>query len=275
MRPVIEGFLTLGVDALRRAAEAPGEWAAIDEIGYLESGCAPYCEAVGRLMERKRTILVLRRQPLPFIDALLARGDVFTVDLDDPFGNAGCVVMASGMGRRFGGNKLMVDFLGMPLIGHILRTTEQLFADRVVVTRHPDAAEYCREMGVKTILHDLPHRSDTVRLGIGQMGESERCLFTPGDQPLLEKDTVMALLLAAKNDPRSIWRTAYAGTPGAPILFPSDLYPELAALPEGKGGGYLAKKYPERVRLIPVREAYELKDIDEQADLSALLSIRR
>ena len=28
----------------------------------------------------------------------------------------GCVIMASGLGTRFGGNKLMADFDGQPLI---------------------------------------------------------------------------------------------------------------------------------------------------------------
>ena len=34
----------------------------------------------------------------------------------------GCVIMASGTGQRFGGNKLLADFGGRPLISCILKT---------------------------------------------------------------------------------------------------------------------------------------------------------
>ena len=37
----------------------------------------------------------------------------------------GCVIMASGMARRFGSNKLLHDFLGEPVMNRILRTTAQ------------------------------------------------------------------------------------------------------------------------------------------------------
>ena len=45
----------------------------------------------------------------------------------------------------------------------------------------------------------------------------------------------------------------------------------LRALPEGAGGGYVAKKYPERVRLLPVRDKQELVDVDTRETLRELL----
>ena len=39
----------------------------------------------------------------------------------------GCVIMASGLGKRFGGNKLMADFDGQPLICRALTVTDGLF----------------------------------------------------------------------------------------------------------------------------------------------------
>ena len=87
-----------------------------------------------------------------------------------PGNTVGCVIMASGMGKRFGGNKLMADFGGQPMIARILAATGGLFARRVVVTRHGDVAEYCRKQGAEVIAHDLPHRNDTVRLGLDAVG---------------------------------------------------------------------------------------------------------
>ena len=182
----------------------------------------------------------------------------------------GCVIMASGMGKRFGGNKLMADFAGEPMIARILAATEDLFTRRVVVSRHEDVASFCRERGIEVVLHDLPNRNDTVRLGLEALEGVDSCLFCPGDQPLLKKETIEALVNAWKREPDFIWRTAFEDQPGAPILFPKWAFPELLTLPEGKGGGILAKKYPERVRLHPVRDRFELMDVDTRETLQEL-----
>ena len=187
-----------------------------------------------------------------------------------PGKTVGCVIMASGMGKRFGGNKLMADFAGQPMVARILAATEGLFDRRVVVTRHEDVAAFCRGQGIEVVLHDLPGRNDTVRLGLEAGGNMDGCLFCPGDQPMLRKETIMALVSDWQAEPDFIWRTAFENQPGAPILFPKWAFPELLTLPEGKGGALLAKKYPERVRLHPVRDQFELVDVDTRETLREL-----
>ena len=187
-----------------------------------------------------------------------------------PGKTVGCVIMASGLGKRFGGNKLMADFGGQPMIARILAATEGIFDRRVVVTRHEDVALLCREQGIEVVLHDLPNRNDTVRLGLEAVGDVDGCLFCPGDQPLLRKETVAALVSDWKKEPDFICRTVFENQPGAPILFPEWAFEELRTLPEGKGGAFLAKKYPERVRLHPVRDRLELIDVDTRETLMEL-----
>ena len=270
MKLSVEGFHSLGIPAVLGCVDSGSEWITVDEIGYLETGCKEYCDAVRRLMESKRLAAVVRKQDTPFIREIICRKDVFALDLDGPYGVLGCVIMASGLGKRFGGNKLMADFHGEPLILRALSATDGIFHRRVVVTRHEDVAELCREKGVEAVLHDLPYRSDTVRLGLEAVGDVSGCLFLPGDQPLLRRETVAALALAGVNDPESIWRTAFGDTPGSPVLFPRWTFPELSALPEGKGGGFVVKKYPERLRMVNVRDKLELMDVDSPEDLAYL-----
>lgn len=189
----------------------------------------------------------------------------------NPYGNIGCVIMASGLGKRFGGNKLMADFRGEPMICRILDATEGIFAQRVVVTRSEEVAALCEWRGVRVILHDLPHRNDTVRIGMEAMPGIGCCMFTPADQPLLRRETVAALARAAANEQEFIWRTCCDGVPGSPVIFPQWTFPELLNLPEGKGGGFVVKKYPDRLRTIPVADPWELKDVDCPEDLEILL----
>ena len=186
------------------------------------------------------------------------------------FPQIGCVIMASGLGKRFGGNKLMADFHGKPMIQRALDATDGLFAKRVVVTRHEEVAALCREQHVDVVLHDLPNRNDTVRLGLESLGEMDACMFLPGDQPLLRRETVAMLLERRKENPDSMIRPAYEDTVGSPVLFPSWAFPELRSLPEGKGGGALIQKHPHEVCLVPVANPFELADVDTPEMLETL-----
>ncbi len=182
----------------------------------------------------------------------------------------GCVVMASGLGRRFGGNKLLAELGGKPLIRWVLDVTEGLFARRVVVTRHPEIEALCRRQGVEALLHGLPWRSGTVRLGLEALGPDWKgYAFFPGDQPLLRRETAEALVRAMLEEPAYIWRPAWGEEAGAPVLFPRWAYEELTALPEGQGGRTVVRRHQERVRTLPAQD-FELLDADTPGALQAL-----
>lgn len=186
------------------------------------------------------------------------------------FPQTGCVIMASGLGKRFGGNKLMADFHGKPMIQRALDASEKLFTKRVVVTRDERIAALCREQNVDVVLHALPHRSDTVRLGLQTLGELDACMFLPGDQPLLRRETVAMLLECRNEHPDCIIRPGYEDTEGSPVLFPSWAFPELLDLPEGKGGGVVIKNHLHAVHRVSVADPFELADADTPEMLETL-----
>lgn len=119
--------------------------------------------------------------------------------------------MASGVGARFGGNKLMAELCGAPLVGHVVRATDGLFSRRVVVTRHADVAALCETLGAQVILHDEPCRNDTVRLGMEAMDGCDTVTFVQGDQPLIRPASIVALLRAAERDAAGVARRDAAG----------------------------------------------------------------
>lgn len=189
----------------------------------------------------------------------------------------GCVIMASGQGRRFGGNKLMAPLAGRPLIEWVLDATEQLFARRVVVTRHADVAALCGRRGAEVVLHEMPGRNDTVRLGLDAVGGAvSGCLFCPADQPLLTRQSLLAMTREAADRPDKVIRLAWEGVPGSPALFPKHLFARLRQLPPGKGGGYLIRQLSEEaggefsapVCLVSAQRECELWDVDRPEDLA-------
>lgn len=186
------------------------------------------------------------------------------------FPEIGCVIMASGMGKRFGANKLMADFAGEPMILHALKATEQLCKHRVVITRHPEVAQLCETYGVKFVLHDLPHRSDTIRLGLEFLGDIDACMFLPADQPLIRKETLSALVHHWENDREQMIRPVCNETPGSPVIFPSWAFPELKNLPEGKGGNIVIQKHEDQIKTFTISDPYELMDADTPYALEIL-----
>lgn len=119
--------------------------------------------------------------------------------------------MASGVGARFGCNKLMAELCAAPLVGHVVRATDGLFSRRVVVTRHADVAALCETLGAQVILHDEPCRNDTVRLGMEAMDGCDTVTFVQGDQPLIRPASIAALLRAAERDAAGAARRDAAG----------------------------------------------------------------
>ena len=195
----------------------------------------------------------------------------------------GCVIMASGRAVRFGSNKLLADFGGAPLIVRALDAAEApALAARVVVTRSPEVVELACKAGVKTILHSLPGRNDTVRLGLeallSELPGLAGCIFLPGDQPLLRKESLEAMardFSALDEKERAILRLGFRakdGTErlGSPVLFGSSYFGALCSLPEGKGGGVVVRQHPESVRAVYAARQEELEDADTAEELERL-----
>lgn len=202
----------------------------------------------------------------------------------------GCVIMASGLSRRFGSNKLAAPFCGQPLLCRAFSITDTpLLAARIVVTRSAEVQELCRAHGIPVLLHSLPGRNDTVRLGLTALRAQHPglagCIFLPGDQPLLRRATVDQLLTAfaqtQKETERVIFRLgAPAGNGpdplvGSPVLFSNGFFPELLTLPEGKGGSVLLHKYPTLVHTACIAQPEELADTDTPAALAQLEALVR
>lgn len=271
MQPVPEAFLTKGIGFLDMCIRHPSDWVTIDETGYLEQTIPAYQEAISRLLAAKHVLLVVRKQKLPFLDSLCKRDDCFLVDLDKPYGDAFCIIMASGKSKRFGANKLLTDFNGKPLIAYAFDATEMLGQNRLVVTIHPEIAHICKKQDIPFLLHNLPDRNDMIRLGTSAIKDkASHCLFLPSDQPLVSRETIGALLFCAKNAPDTIWRTCDQNTAGSPVVFPSAYFDELSALPPKNGGNTVIQNHREHVRLLPVTQHYELADIDTPEDMQAM-----
>ena len=212
----------------------------------------------------------------------------------------GCVIMASGLSRRFGANRKHTCHTrryAQPMLCRAFAATATPgIAARIVVTRSEDVQALCRTQGVPVLLHSLPGRNDTVRLGLSALLEQQLelsgCMFLPGDQPLLRRETVEVMAERfcreqpapaewQKETEREIFRLGAvadndpAPLVGSPVLFGSSFFSELLTLPENKGGNVLLKKYPAQVRTVCIAAPMELLDADTPQVLQQLEVLAR
>lgn len=184
----------------------------------------------------------------------------------------GCVIMASGLSKRFGSNKLLAQFRGKTFVETALELTEGLFDKRLVVTRSPEIIDICENHGVPVLLHQMPNRNEAVALGINEMMDMDACMFCPCDQPLLTRKSIEKLITEFIRSSKSISRLCWEDADGSPVVFDKDYFAELGNLPEKRGGGYLVAKYPENVVRVPVNNPIELWDIDTPEAYEKLIS---
>ena len=155
------------------------------------------------------------------------------------------------------------------------------------MTRSAGVKALCDAQAVPCLLHSLPGRNDTVRLGLEALLEQcpnlAGCIFLPGDQPLLQRETLEALITAfaqtQKETERAIFRLGARAAHGpdtfvgSPVLFGCGYFPALRTLPEGKGGSVVLKAHPEQVQIVYAQRREELLDADTPEVLEELSAI--
>lgn len=183
----------------------------------------------------------------------------------------GCVLLASGFGRRFGGNKLLAETEGEPLY---LRAMDALapapFARRVVVSRFGPVLRGGAERGFAPVWNAAAAEgiAASVRLGTAALEGLDGALFAVCDQPFLTTESIIRLLNSFTESPHNIHALSWRGRRGNPVLFPAALFPELRALTGDVGGGRVIRLHPDRLILVEAVSPRELADVDRPEDLS-------
>lgn len=189
--------------------------------------------------------------------------------------NVGAVVMAGGTPRHFSANKLLAELGdGKTVIEHTLDALPREALDLVVVTRSREVANLMVGLDVPYFVSILPLMSDTVRIGLA-MGEDQwdGCLFVPGDQPLLLRRSVDALLAAFQRQPDRVVRLAWHGVPAWPIVFPRKAFRLLDQLEGDVDATQVLRDNPSLARktvLVEAASEREVMGIGTPADLERI-----
>jgi len=183
----------------------------------------------------------------------------------------GCVLLAAGAGKRFGGGKLLHTIDGEPMIVRALRLFSEVpFAARVCVTRaeETEIQRLALESGFSVSINPDPERGVGTSVAIATESILARepaldgILYAVADQPYLTQESVIRLIERFSAHPGDIASLSFEKRRGNPAIFPAEFYPELCALKADIGGGAVIKRHTDRLQLVEVFSVRELDDID-------------
>ena len=183
----------------------------------------------------------------------------------------GCALLAAGAGRRFGGEKLLHEVSGEPMIAHAMQVYLRIpFSARACVTRAEATRiqSLAEENGFPVVINPEPERGVGTSVSIvtaeliRQEPELDGILYAVSDQPFLTQQSVIRLAEAFAAKPDKIVSLGFGGNRGNPAIFPKDLFCELIELREDIGGGAVIRRHKERLIIVEAQSARELEDID-------------
>ena len=183
----------------------------------------------------------------------------------------GGVLLASGAGRRFGGNKLLAPVEGVPLCRRAMAALAGAGLDRLALcSPYPEVLELGAALGFAPMFNPRAAEgvSASIRLGLSAMDGMDGALFSVCDQPWLTTESIIRLKNAFLESKAAVCALAWKGKRGNPAIFPADLFGELAALTGDTGGGAVIRAHPDRLRLVEAASPRELLDVDTPEDLT-------
>jgi molybdenum cofactor cytidylyltransferase len=195
----------------------------------------------------------------------------------------GAVVLAAGASRRMGGPKLEMALSGRPLVAWAVDAARASVAEPVwVVLGH-------RADGVRAALADRSSirfteaeswsegLAGSLRASVQRAwGCVDGLVVLLGDMPFVRTETINEIVYAfERSEPGAggvapaVFLPTFEGRRGNPVLWSSEMFPELCALRGDAGGRALFERHAARIRRVDVDDPGVLFDVDTPGDLGA------
>lgn len=186
------------------------------------------------------------------------------------------LIMAAGMGRRFGGDKMLhpIENPDGQALAMGLQAALNLrpWVDEVICVLRPQdqrLKQLFSQQGFKTQVN--PHHqqglSSSLVAGIQAAPHTDMWLIALGDMPFIQADSYRRLKQALDaGDQQQIVRLTHQQRPGHPVVFPQRLKSQLLALRGDAGASSIVKQEQSRLLEVAVHDAGIHRDIDRPGD---------
>ena len=184
------------------------------------------------------------------------------------------IVLAAGAASRFGSSKQLAELDGIALVRRATQIARESCGSRsVLVAGHDWHAVFgaCDPPPGFLIVNHQHEKGigSSISLAVRSIRHVARAIvILLADQPLITSAHIAELIDAWSGDNSEIVATAYAGTLGAPALFPMDCFGDLATMAADNGAQALFNDKRFLVQSVRLEDA--AVDIDTKEDLSSL-----
>lgn len=175
------------------------------------------------------------------------------------------VILAAGLSRRMGRNKLLLPLGNATVFGQLLANFPFTQFYRVIVVLADREVERIAETFPVCVCrneHPEAGKSSSIRLGLDAGDPEHGVMFSVADQPLLSGQTVIKLVEVFRSYPENIVLPTVHHAPASPAIFPAKLRAELQGLRGDEGGRKVIQRHPALVRAVPFFAPEEFLDID-------------
>ncbi|MFP4559775.1 MAG: NTP transferase domain-containing protein [Thiohalorhabdus sp.] len=181
------------------------------------------------------------------------------------------VLLAAGLGRRFGGQKLLARLPDGRPVARAAVEALAAGADDVLAVARPGeerVAELLAGAGARVLVAPESERGMGASLaaGVRATPEVDAWLIALGDMPWVRGETAAAVAERLRAG-ASLVRPVHRGRAGHPVGFARDHGAALAAMEGDRGARGVLEAHAGRVRRIAVTDPGILRDVDAPADL--------
>ncbi len=182
------------------------------------------------------------------------------------------VLLAAGSARRMGGEKVLLSLDGEPMLRRVAREVVALGLSEILVV-----ANARNQPAVFATLSDLPVRvlvnprasegiGTSIRLAAASLAPtSQALLLAQGDQPLVERGMLRALVRTWREESPDFVASSYDEVVTTPVLFSCRLLDELRELGGDRGAKSVIERRFDRGRVLAF-PAWRGIDVDTPDD---------
>lgn len=190
------------------------------------------------------------------------------------------IVLAAGRSTRMGKtNKLLEKLNGESMVVRVVQTLceSPLDGHVIVVTGHEaDLVEKALQAYPVKFVHNSSYAeglSTSLKAGLNAIEHHVAgALVALGDMPLISKTHTQTLIETFQtNNPQSICVPTYNGKRGNPVILSSQYFSEARAIEGDVGARVLLKRYPNRIREVPLDDPGIILDVDTPDELKELI----
>jgi molybdenum cofactor cytidylyltransferase len=184
------------------------------------------------------------------------------------------IILASGLSRRMGEDKLLLPVEGVPVIERVIAAASKSELGEIILVCASDSvADKGKKYRTKIVKNNAPEigQSHSVSLGVKNSCRSaDGFMFLVGDQPFINESIINKLIEEFLPGRCSAVVPLYNGIKGNPVIFASKLRNKLMSLSGDSGGRVLLEKMEEGIITVNFADGKPGLDIDTREEYEAI-----